>query len=433
MSLLVVGLSHRTAPLELLERVSLDGAGEDALATGVIGAGDVSEAVVLTTCNRTEVYAEAMTFHGAVAQVGEALEQATGIPIEELTDYLYVHYEDRAVDHLFSLACGLESMALGESEILGQLRGALDSGQRRAHLGGVLNPLFQQALRVGKRAHAETGLDRVARSLVSVGVERAADLLGPLPGARALVVGAGAMSGLAAATLARAGASGLTVVNRTAARAERLATAHGGAVADWTDLARQVASADLVLTCTGSLGHVLTTDLVPVRPERPLLVVDLAMPRDVDPAVAELPGVTVWGLAELTAFLGESSPETEEVVDSVRTMVTGEVAAYLATRRAQQVAPALAVLRSRAAAVADAELVRLDQRLPDLPEPERAEVHQSVRRILDKVLHTPTVRAKQLAAGDQDGSYIAMLRELFDLDARDTAAVTRPPGVGGMP
>lgn len=433
MSLLVIGLSHQSAPLELLERVALDGGGADALATGVIGADDITEAVILSTCNRTEVYAEAMTFHGAVAQVGEALAQVTGVPVGELTDYLYVHYEDRAVDHLFSLACGLESMALGESEVLAQLREALASGQRRAHLGRVLNPLFQQALRVGKRAHTDTGLDRVARSLVSTGVERARAAMGPLQGTRALVIGAGAMSGLAAATLARAGADGLTVVNRTASRAERLAAAHGGDAADWADLATQVASADLVLTCTGSLGHVLTADLLTARAQRPLLVIDLAMPRDVDPAVAELPGVTVWSLTELRAFLEESSPETEEVVESVRTLVTGEVAAYLATRRAQQVAPALAVLRSRAAAVAEAELDRLDQRLPDLPPAHRAEVHQSVRRVLDKVLHTPTVRAKALAAGDHDGAYVAMLRELFDLDARDTAAVARPPNVGGLP
>lgn len=447
MSLLVVGLSHRSAPLELLERVALDGPRSRDLAAGVVGLDDVSESLVLTTCNRTEVYAEALSFHGALAQVGDALARATGVSLQDLTPHLYVHYEERAVDHLFSLACGLESMALGESEILGQLREALRLGQQGAHLGSVLNPLFQQALRVGKRAHSETGLDRVARSLVGVGIDAATGVLGDLRSARALVVGAGAMSGLAAATLTRAGVGALAVVNRTRERAERLAQSHGGHAHDWTELREQLAAADLVLTCTGATDHVITSELVAHdRDTRPLVLVDLAMPRDVAPAVDQIPGVSVLGLAELTDLttgagdqpVGHTSAapgpeETEQVLGTVRDLVAGEVAAYLATRRSAQVGPALATLRSRASAVADLELERLDNRVPDLTAVQRSEVHQSVRRILDKLLHTPTVRAKELAAHDTDGSYVALLRELFDLDPRETAAVDTPPRVSGLP
>ena len=445
MSLLVVGVSHHSAPLELLERVSLDEARGRALAAGVVGLGDVSETLVLTTCNRTEVYAEALTFHGAVAQVGEALAAETGVDLEELTAHLYVHYEERAVDHLFSLACGLESMALGESEILGQLREALRVGQGDGHLGATLNPLVQQALRVGKRAHSETDLDRVARSLVTSGIQGAQDVLGALDRARALVVGAGAMSGLAAATLSRAGVGALTVVNRTLERAQRLALAHGGQALGWSELETQLHTADLVLTCTGATDHVITRHLLRAidRSERPLVVVDLGMPRDVAPEVAELPGVTVLGLGELTELAargagrltpGDPTPgEVQAVLSSVRELVTGEVAAYLAMRRSAQVGPTLATLRSRAAAVADVELDRLDQRLPDLPQEQRAEVHQTVRRVLDKMLHTPTVRARALAAEDADGTYVAMLRELFDLDPHETAAVDAPPNVRGLP
>ncbi|USQ79564.1 glutamyl-tRNA reductase [Ornithinimicrobium faecis] len=435
MSVLVVGLSHRSAPLELLERVALDGSRSRELAAGVVGLDDVSESLVLTTCNRTEVYADALSFHGAVAQVGDALAQATGVALAELTPHLYVHYEDRAVDHLFSLACGLESMALGESEILGQLREALRAGQEGAHLAGVLNPLFQQALRVGKRAHTDTDLDRVARSLVGAGIDRAASVLGPLHAARALVVGAGAMSGLAAASLTRAGVGDLGVINRTRERATRLAQAHQGQAYDWAELEPALQSADLVLTCTGATDHVITEELLSRdRTTRPLVVVDLAMPRDVAPEVAELPGVTVWGLTDLTGRGDEAAPdETEQVLDAVRDLVSGEVAAYLATRRSAQVAPTLAMLRTRASAVVDSELDRLDQKVPDLPDAQRAEVHQSVRRIVDKLLHTPTVRAKELAAHDVDGSSVALLRELFDLDPRETAAVTTPPHVRGLP
>ncbi|WP_256841405.1 glutamyl-tRNA reductase [Ornithinimicrobium cryptoxanthini] len=440
MSLLVVGISHRSAPLELLEQVSLDGARSSALATGVAGLEDVNEALVLTTCNRTEVYADVLGFHGAVAQVGRAIATSSGVPLDVLTDHLYVHYEDRAVDHLFSLACGLESMALGESEILGQLREALRTGQEHAQLGAQLNPLFQQALRVGKRAHTETGLDQVARSLVGMGLDRARTLLGPLEEVRALVIGAGAMSGLAAASMVRAGVRGVHVLNRTPGRAVRLARTHGGEAHDWSALPEQLSRADLVITCTGATDHVITHDVLDRAGRadagsRPLVVVDLAMPRDVAPEVADSPGVSVWSLAELHGEHAQTddSPETTTVLATVRELVTGEVAAYLATRRTAQVAPTLAVMRSRAAAVADAELARLDEKLPDLSETERAQVHQSVRRIVGKLLHTPTVRAKERAAQDADGSYVEMLRELFDLDPRATAAVDRVPRVSRLP
>lgn len=440
MSLLVVGISHRSAPLELLEQVSLDGARSSDLATGVSGLEDVNEALVLTTCNRTEVYADVLGFHGAVAQVGHAIATMSGVPLEVLTDHLYVHYEDRAVDHLFSLACGLESMALGESEILGQLREALQAGQERAHLGAQLNPLFQQALRVGKRAHTETALDQVARSLVGVGLDRARTLLGPLEEVRTLLIGAGAMSGLAAASVVRAGVRGVHVLNRTPGRAVRLARTHGGEAHDWSTLPEQLSRADLVITCTGATDHVITRDVLERAGRadggsRPLVVVDLAMPRDVAPEVADSPGVSVWSLAELHGERAhaDDSPETSAVLATVRELVTGEVAAYLATRRTAQVAPTLAVMRSRATAVADAELARLDDKLPDLSETDRAQVHQSVRRIVDKLLHTPTVRAKERAATDTDGSYVEMLRELFDLDPRDTAAVERVPRVSRLP
>lgn len=449
MSLIVVGVSHRSAPLEMLEQVALDAEQANVLAGEVAGLEDVRESLVLTTCNRTEVYADALTFHGALAQVGAALAERTGVTVADLTPHLYVHFEDRAVHHLFSLACGLESMALGETEILGQLRTALADAQSGHHLGGALNPLFQQALRVGKRAHSETGLGQIGRSLVRVGIESAARR-SSLTGTNAVVVGAGAMSGLATASLSRAGLGSLTVVNRTWERAERLAEANGATPRPWADLPEVLAEADLVLTCTGATGHIITPELIATldRGERPLILIDLAMPRDVAPEVADLPEVTVWGLSELAEFAdaglaaasadstatNEGNPTgTDTVIQSVRDLVTAEVGTFLATRRSAQVGPTLSTLRSRASGVADAELTRLDSRLPDLTDQQRTEVHTSVQRILDKLLHTPMVRARERAAEDTDGTYLAMLRELFDLDPRETAAVQTPPRVSGLP
>lgn len=439
MSLLVVGMSHRTAPIALLEQVALSPEGALELAAAAHHRDDVAEAIVVATCNRTEVYVDAHTFHGGLAQVGESLAEVTGVPLDTLTDHLYVHYEDRAVSHLFSLACGLESMAVGESQVLGQLRESLASAQQQAHVGPALNPLFQHALRVGKRAHTDTAIDEVSRSLVQLGLERARTALPDPRRAKTVLVGAGAMSGLAAATLARVGVTDLTVVNRTRERAERLAAAHGGRAADWDDLADLVGGADLVLTCTGSVGHVLRAEqLAPARDGRsqPLAVIDLALPRDVADDVAALPGVHVWGLADLTGQPHRDGPavpdadgsrtDSRQVLQQVQDLVTGEVAAYLTERRAQQVGPTVAALRARAADVVDAEVERLAQRLPDLPEREQQEVRRTVQRVVDKLLHTPTVRVKQLVSDDR-GDYADALRQLFDLDSRETATVSVPP------
>ncbi|MFK5688693.1 glutamyl-tRNA reductase [Ornithinimicrobium sp. LYQ92] len=438
MSVLVVGLSHRSAPIDLLERVVLDAEGARGLATRLRAGEHVEEVLVLSTCNRLEVVVEAATFHGALEQIGVALGEISGLGAEELATHLFVHFDDRAVCHLFELACGLDSMAVGESQVLGQLRDALARAQRYGHLGPSLNPLVQQALRVGKRAHAETAIDDVSRSLVTLGLDRARSVLGELGGARTVVLGAGAMSGLAVATLVREGVTDLVVVNRTPERAARLAAQHGMRSAGWSELAEEVASADLVLTCTGAVGHVLDAATLARgragtgRDEQPVVLLDLALPRDVAAEAAELPGVHLWGLAELqqeaSGASAEDAPDAEAgPVRAVRELVTSEVASHLTERHTARLGPTLAALRSSAARVVDAEMARLDQRLPHLPEDERAEVRHTVRRVVDKLLHTPTTRVKQLQAGREPADYAHALRELFDLDSREVATVSTPP------
>ncbi|KUG51782.1 hypothetical protein AVL62_07450 [Serinicoccus chungangensis] len=438
MSALVVGLSHRSAPISLLEQVVLDDEASHRLASRLRAGDHVHEALVLSTCNRLEVVVEAGTFHGALEEIGAALTEVGGLTRDQLTEHLFVHYDDRAVAHLFELACGLDSMAVGESQVLGQLRQALAQAQRHGHLGASLNPLVQQALRVGKRAHAETGIDGVSRSLVTLGLDQARAVLGDLGGARTVVIGAGAMSGLAVATLVREGVGDVVVVNRTPARAARLAEQHGVRALPWADLAAAVGSADLVLTCTGAVGHVLDEPLVARarshagRSGAPTVLLDLALPRDVDPTVTRLRGVHLWGLADLQRPAQErTDPGTGEPgpVEAVRGLVTSEVAGYLAERHAARLGPTLAALRTSAARVVDAEMSRLDHRLPHLPEDERAEVRQTVQRVVDKLLHTPTTRVKQLQAGYDEvpADYAHALRELFDLDSREVASVSTPP------
>jgi glutamyl-tRNA reductase len=432
MSLLAVGISHQTAPVSLLEQFAM-GSDETVKALHeLVGTDHVSEAIVLATCNRVEVFAEVDRFHGGVTEVSRVLARQAGASVEELSPYVTVHYEDQAVAHLFTVAAGLDSMVVGETQVLGQLRNAYALAREQGTVGRALHPVAQHALRVGKRVHSETGIDKAGASLVSVSLDHAEDRIGALAGRPVLVVGAGSMGALAATTLSRRGAR-VTVASRTAESAARLAAAVGGSTVDIGDLPAAIAAADLLLTCTGATGLVVTTETVTAavrdRGDRPLAVVDLALPRDVDPAVAGLPGVHVVDLAllqgERTAFLAETHGQAQGLslagavarddIAAAHALIEAETALLRAERQAAAVAPTVSALRTQAAEVVDAELLRLSTRLPDLDARARSEIARTVRRVVDKLLHEPTVRVKELASTPGGVDYADALRELFGL------------------
>ncbi|MEV6618097.1 glutamyl-tRNA reductase [Streptomyces sp. NPDC051051] len=556
MSLLVVGLSHRSAPVSVLERAALSADAQTKLLQDTVAAEPATEAGVLATCNRIELYADVDKFHAGVAELSTLLAQHSGVGLEELTPYLYVHYEDRAVHHLFSVACGLDSMVVGEGQILGQIKDSLARAQELHTAGRLLNDLFQQALRVGKRAHSETGIDRAGQSLVTFGLEQLAaggDVTAWARGKRALVIGAGSMSSLAAATLARAGVAEIVVANRTFDRAERLAQilAENGEpvivsrAVPMESVPAELARADVAVSCTGATGLVLTAEAVaaavegragtpaapaapapaggrpehadirplpptsvgtdegcpldlsavqpgfslmgeaavagmdaatleqhatwaagqavdrreaarrpgadaelitalaataatvgriperrrpepapvPVRPEPVLFLLDLAMPRDVDAAAHRLAGVRLVDIESLAEASADVPMAAD--VDQVRRIVSDEVAAFGAAQRAAHITPTVVALRAMAADVVAGEIARLDGRLPGLDDKHRAEITQTVRRVVDKLLHAPTVRVKQLAAEPGGAGYADALRTLFDLDQETVASVSR--------
>lgn len=572
MSLLVVGLSHRSAPVSALERAALGAEAKTKLLRDTVAAEPAAEAAVLATCNRIELYADVDKFHAGVAELSTLLARHSGVGLEELTPYLYVHYEDRAVHHLYSVACGLDSMVVGEGQILAQIKDALALAQELHTAGRLLNDLFQQALRVGKRAHSETGIDRAGQSLVTFGLEQlaeGAEVPAWLEGKRALVIGAGSMSSLAAATLARGGVAEIVVANRTVERAERLAEilATGGESAvraravTMDAVAEELAHADIAVSCTGATGLVLTAQQVAaavegrvrptdaaaggaprtaetpgtrgsgdadgcplnlgaavpadltelpqgapgagfpasgeaavagmdaatleqhgawvdrgdaerleaartgldvrpepdpelvtalaataaavgriperrrpeavetIRPEPVLSVLDLAMPRDVDSAVHRLAGVRLVDIESL-ADASADAPMAADV-DQVRRIVADEVAAFGAAQRAATITPTVVALRSMAAEVVAGEIARLEGRLPDLDAKQRQEITQTVRRVVDKLLHAPTVRVKQLAAEPGGAGYADALRTLFDLDPETVASVSRADKAAG--
>ena len=449
MSVLVVGLSHKSASLPVLERAVVSGDALSKLIRDVSQAPNVGGTFVVSTCNRVEVYAEVDKFHGGVSSICDLLARHSGIPLSELTPNLYVHYEDQAVQHLLAVACGLESMVVGESQILGQVRQALSVAREHGTLSRGLGELGTLALRTARRAHAETRIDQAGANLVSIGIAVAhgrlagaqtgpgADPSRPLAGLRVLVVGAGSMSSLAATTAIRMGAAHIVVANRTADRAGRLAASVGGTVADLADLAGPVAQADLVISCTGAAGVVISADLVAEalarrgQPGRTLVLLDLAMPRDVDPAVAGLPGAQLVGLDTLGDRPASPSGQPELAslatrdadVDQVRAIVAEEFAARVSAVHAARVAPTVVALRTKAAKVVDAELARLAGRLP-ADHRTLDEVERAMRRVVDKLLHAPTVRVKELAGSPGGDAYEDALRVLFDLDPAVVAAVT---------
>lgn len=434
MTLLVMGINHRTAPLRVLDQVGLTHEQAEGLAVDLTTDDAIAEAMVLATCNRVEIYVDASRFHPAVAAVGELMAKWTGCARETLLEHGYVHFDSAAVAHLFSVAAGLDSMVVGEAQILGQLRTSLARGQTSATAGRSLNGVVQQALRVGKRVHAETGIDRSGVSVVSVGLDAAETIVGDLTLADVLVVGAGSMGALTVATLLARGASNVRVANRTPAVADRIAAGiPGGRALAMTDIAGSLAEVDLVVCCTGAQDSVL--DLASVRRALPdgagrsLVILDLALPHDVDPEVGDLAGITRIDLDQISTLPETAASEAD--VRAAAEIVAAEVTQYLACVAAQQVEPVLVSLRARAGGVLDEEMARLRLRLGDLDPTQLHEVERSLRRAMAALLHQPTVRMKQLASGPGGQRYAEALSVLFDLDPSLPAAVLDPSSDSG--
>ena len=456
MSVLLFGVSHRSAPVSVLEQLSTDESDQLKVVQELLQSPLVTEAMILSTCNRVEVYAVVEAFHGGLTAIGQVLAEHSGLSIGDLTKHAYVRYSEAAVEHLFAVASGLDSAVVGEQQVLGQVRRAYASAEANRTVGRILHDLAQRALAVGKRVHTETSIDAAGASVVSVALHVAAEQLyrpemGPsytaLAGRTATVIGAGSMGALTAAHLVRAGVTQVNIVNRSLPRARRLADSiaeqGAGAQAMTLDqLASALADSDLVVSCTGAVRPVVSLAdvhhaLAASRRDEagePLVFCDLGMPRDVDPAVAGLPGVSVVDMERVQREPSARAAAADAA--AARRIVADEVASYLAGQRMAEVTPTVTALRQRAAEVVEAELLRLENRLPGLADDQRDEVARAVRRVVDKLLHAPTVRVKQLAGAPGGDSYAEALRELFELDPQAVDAVAGgeialPPVTGG--
>ncbi len=423
MSVVVLGLNHRTMPLPLFERLTIDGSRLPKALHDLATRPHVSEAVVLSTCNRTEVYAVAERFHGAYQDIRHFLSEMAFLPPEDFADHLYVHYDTEAAHHLFSVASGLDSAVLGDTEMLGQVKTAWERAALEGSTGPVLNLLFRHAIETGKRARTETGIARSTASVSHAAVQMASTRLGSLDGRRVLVLGAGEMGKGMLTALAGAGVAEVLVANRTWERATVLADAVGGRPVRLADLPSALGTVDLLLTSTGATSIMLEhADLAPVslgRAGRDLLIVDIAVPRDVDPAVAELPGVTLLDMDDLNRFAQAGIHERRREVGAVQAIVVEELSRYNDATSARAVAPLVSTLRNRAESVRQAELERYTGRLAGLDARQADAVEALTRSILAKILHEPSVKLKDLAGTPKGDRLAEALRDLYELDELD--------------
>ncbi|MCS5478376.1 glutamyl-tRNA reductase [Corynebacterium sp. YIM 101645] len=427
MSVLVVGMSHRSAPVALLERLSMDESVRHDTTSQLVERPSLSEAMIVSTCNRLEIYSVANSFHAGVDDVVEVLHEISDVDIETLRGYLYVRYADAAAEHMMVVASGLDSMVVGEQQIIGQVRTAYQEATEKGTVGPALHRLAQTALQTGKRVHSETDIDDAGASMVSVAVDEALENLHieDLGGRTALVLGAGAMASLAATHLGRLGVDKLIIANRTRERAERLAEhAHQAGVAaevvDFEDRASVLSHVDLAVSATGADEFTITAADIPAERPRDLMLIDLSMPRDIEDGVAALDGVHLVNIERLHQTIsGRGDKDTGH--RAALEIVAEQLREYSSEQRIRDVVPAVSALRRHAAELVEDELDRLRARVPEVDGPDFAEVTRTVRRVVDKLLHEPTVRVKQLAAESGVVSYESALQELFGLSTEAPA------------
>jgi glutamyl-tRNA reductase len=424
MPILALGISYRRAPVELLERLAFFADDDPKAYRQVLESESVAEAVILSTCNRVEVFAEVGSYHAGFQDLKRFLSQSREVPPDDFAEPLYAQYETHAVEHLFSVAAGIDSVVVGEPQILAQVRQAHRRAEAEGAAGPVLGRLFRAAVRAGKRARTETAIGESARGFIEAGTDLADRFLGGLSRRPAVVVGAGAMAGLAAAHLRDRGMAPIRIVNRSPERAHRLAQRTGAEAAPFARLAHALADADLVVSSTGATGAVIGSAMVQEAlglnrgrgSGRPLFLLDLAVPRDVDPVVRELPGVAVADLEDVKEALRAdgAAPHAEEI-ERVKRIVSEEVERFESWRRAVRLAPVIQALRDRGERAVAAELARFAPRLAGLGEREREAVEALVRGVVAKLLHDPIVRLKEPPPPGAGDARARALAELFGL------------------
>ena len=424
MQLLLVGVSHRTAPIELRERLDFSASGVDRALSALAGSAAGREATIVSTCNRVELYVGCDEPEAARIAVQQFLTEFHGIPAEQLSPHLYVKTGRDAVTHLFRVAAGLDSLVMGEPQVLGQVKDAFNLATKFGCTGTLLNKLFHAAFAVGKRVRSETALSEGAVSVSYAAVALARKIFGNLKGRTVLVIGAGEMGKLTALHMQSQGIGRLVITSRTATHAAALADSIGGAAVPWESLGSALAGADIVITATGASTPIISRSMIAqtmkAGRQQPLFVIDIAVPRDVEPEVGELEQVFLYNIDDLQAVVQENISKRGSEAADAEQIVTQEVGRFLAWLNSRGAVPTVEALRQRFESIRQSELRRLEPKLASLPPDARARVDEVTRLIVEKLLINPTEQLKMISDADTVASYSDTLNRLFNL-AEDSA------------
>jgi glutamyl-tRNA reductase len=419
--ILTVGASHKTAPLQLREKLALTPGRASRLLGELTGHDAVYEAAALSTCNRTEVYLVTVTPEEAAGEVVELLSEQAGLRPTELLESMYLLRAGKAVEHLFSVTAGLDSMIVGESEIQGQVKRAYELALVEGVSGPVSNRLFRDALAAGKRVRSETGIARSQVSVSSVAVQLATDFLGDLAGKRALVIGAGENAELTVRTLSERGVEALFIANRRYQRALELAQRFGGRPVRYDDLPQELECADIVVSSTGAPHQIIGREeleaVAASRLDRPLVLMDLAVPRDIDPEVRDCPEIALYDMDDLQRAVARNLSGREAEAGEARALVREEVERFQGWLDSLDVVPTISALRRRGEEVVDHVLRENESRWESLSEADRERVAVLARTVVSRLLHEPTLRLKGVAGGEASYGFVHALHELFGLEA----------------
>jgi len=423
--IILCGLSHKTAPVEILEKLAFTSIERAYALTRFISRHNphespASEAVILSTCNRVEVYAVMPNRSANAESLARFLAEFHGVSPSVLAPHLYIHHDQHAVQHLFTVAAGLDSMIVGEPQILGQVRAAFEEAAKLGTAGPVLSALFRHAVRVGKRVRSETSISQRAASISYAAVELARRLFGELGDCQVLVVGAGETGQLTARCLMGRGARRITVVNRSYDRALALARQWDGEAMPLDHLEEALQRADIVISCTDAPHHVITVEhvrrAVAARRERPIFLIDIAVPRDIEPAVGQLPNVHLRDIDDLRTVVETNLHLRRSDEPRAEAIITEEVSKFMAWFNARAVTPVIADLRQQAELIRQRELERAFRRLDGLSDRQRSVIKLLTHRIVSQMLHEPTVRLKRYAGCPEGQAYAQAIRDLFALD-----------------
>lgn len=434
MHIVVVGLNYRTAPVEVRERFSLSDTDMPQALQELLRTKSVLEGVIIATCNRTEIYAVVDQLHMCGSFVRSFMERWFGVPREEFTRHLYIYEDEQAIRHLFRVACGLDSMVLGETQILGQVKNAFLLSQREKCTGTWFNMLFKQAVTLGKRAHSETAIGESAVSISYAAVELGKRIFGSFEGKRVLILGAGKMSELTAKHLSGAGAEEVLVANRTFARAQELAAKFHGVPCTMQEAMERLEEVDILISSTGAEGYVITSAQVARsmkrRMDRPLFMIDIAVPRDIEPAIGELDQVFLYDIDDLEGIVESNMEMRRAEAVKIESMIEDEIAAFGTWLQTLGVKPVIRALQEKASDIHQNTLDSLFNKLPELDERQRKVIRRLTKSILNQMLHDPINRIKELAGESQGTKALELFTQIFALEDRLEAQSDAPSASG---